>query len=210
MSAKANETRKLQYRRVLEKGMVISLLFCVILFQGSKRIVHGTRAIIPDIPGLSQVDAVATRQNTRQKVILKPTVPMPSEKEDIFGPEICPTFNDPSWVMEPPPPPQISDEPHFIRVEKEARPVGGFQEILKYLEYPDLAKQAGIQGRVVVWAKIDEKGDVVRTQIRQSLGFEPCDRNAMKAVQAVKWEPALQRDQPVSVWVSIPIDFKLR
>ncbi len=32
---------------------------------------------------------------------------------------------------------------------------------------------------------------------------------AMKALNQVTWEPALQKDKPVAMWISIPFKFKL-
>ncbi|MBN2105697.1 energy transducer TonB [bacterium] len=200
---------KLQYRKLLETGMVISLLFCVILFQGSKRFEISKDRIQLELPKITQIDAVATEHKVKKAQVAKPTIPVPSVEEDIFDPEDIFTLPDILNMPEPPVPTEI-DEPHFKAVQKQAVPIGGFKAILHHLEYPELAKLANIEGRVVVWAKIDEKGNVVKTQIYKSIGFEACDQNAMKAIQAVKWEPAMQRDKPVTVWVSVPVDFKLR
>jgi len=62
----------------------------------------------------------------------------------------------------------------------------------------------------VVGVLIDKSGNPVKTQILKSsgsdLGFEAA---ASKAVMAVKWRPAKQRDIPVKVWISIPVRFSL-
>ncbi|OQY29504.1 MAG: hypothetical protein B6244_03765, partial [Candidatus Cloacimonetes bacterium 4572_55] len=64
-------------------------------------------------------------------------------------------------------------------------------------KYPELAQEAGIEGKVILNVYVDENGKV---------------RNAivMKGVPN-KWEykPAKQRGKPVGVWISQIIKFEL-
>ena len=57
---------------------------------------------------------------------------------------------------------------------------------------------------------VDERGNVVKTDVIKSLGNNGCDEAAVKAIKSVKWKPAMQRDKPVKVWVSIPVRFVLK
>lgn len=113
----------------------------------------------------------------------------------------------------PPPPPPLKEVPEgitFVPYDKPPVPINGFTQIQKNLVYPEIARKAGIAGRVVVFAQVDEKGNVSNTKVTQSLGEgNGCDEAAVKAVQSVKWFPAEQRDKKVAVWVAVPIDFKL-
>jgi protein TonB len=77
-------------------------------------------------------------------------------------------------------------------------------------EYPILLKEAGLGGTVQVWFFIDEEGQVVRTQIHQSSGYDDLDRAALKVADIIRFTPALNRDKRVPVWISIPIQFKVR
>ncbi len=45
--------------------------------------------------------------------------------------------------------------------------------------------------------------------LRNDTGDPQLAEAAMKALNQVTWEPALQKDQPVAVWISIPVNFKL-
>jgi protein TonB len=210
MKATAYQKAKLQYRKRLELGTVISLFVCVMLLQGFKSVQKTTKTAALAPLELVQTDAVATRQQMKKPIVEPPRIPVPGAEEDMIIDEPLSDWWDPTLTEEPGLPEPPEEEPVFVAVEHPAEPIGGFGAILDHLEYPKIAKQAGIQGRVVVFAKIDRQGKVVKTLIHQSFGFEPCDLSAMKAVQATVWKPALQRDEPVSVWVSIPIDFRLR
>ena len=89
-------------------------------------------------------------------------------------------------------------------------PVGGMVEIKKNIHYPEIARKAGIQGTVIVKAKISEHGKVVETEVLKSLGDDNgCDESAVSAIKKVKWNPAIRNGKPVSAWVTIPMKFKL-
>jgi len=78
------------------------------------------------------------------------------------------------------------------------------------LVYPDLLKQAGIQGRVLVQAVIDTSGraEVSTVKIIQSPnpGFDQAARNyVLKAL----FRPARVHGRAVRVLINVPIDFKI-
>ena len=74
-------------------------------------------------------------------------------------------------------------------------------------EYPPLLEDAGIGGTANVWFFIDEEGKVQRVQIDQSSGHQALDEAALRVADVLKFTPALNRDRPVPVWVSLPIAF---
>ncbi len=76
--------------------------------------------------------------------------------------------------------------------------------------YPELARQAGIEGQVVVDALVDVDGKVVDVKIRKSSGNTSLDEAAMNTARGAEFTPAKQRDQLVRVWVSIPFKFNLK
>lgn len=77
-------------------------------------------------------------------------------------------------------------------------------------QYPPLLRDAGIGGSVLVWIFIDEQGDVLRTQVKESSGYEALDEAATRVAQIMEFSPALNRDQHVPVWVALPIQFQSR
>ena len=110
----------------------------------------------------------------------------------------------------PPPPPDRADIPIFVPHDQHPEPVGGYATIQKNIIYPEAARKAGIEGRVLVWAKIDELGKVRTMRIMTSLGPDGCDEAAMEAIRRTKWKPAMKDDQPITVWIAVPVEFRLK
>jgi len=73
--------------------------------------------------------------------------------------------------------------------------------------YPDSLKAMGIGGTANVWVYIDEEGRVESTRVQKSSGYETLDQAAMAAASEFEFTPALNRNQPVPVWIAIPITF---
>jgi TonB family protein len=72
-------------------------------------------------------------------------------------------------------------------------------------EYPLVAKQAGIQGDVVVKTTIDQKGNVVDMQIVS--GPAMLRGPALAALRRWRYEPSTLNGQPISVQMSVTIKF---
>ncbi|NWF89390.1 MAG: energy transducer TonB [Ignavibacteriaceae bacterium] len=102
-----------------------------------------------------------------------------------------------------------SKSEYLLAAEEMPEPIGGIFSIQKNIKYPELAKRAGIQGKVYVLAFIDEQGDVVNARIIKGIGAG-CDEAALFAVKQVKFKPGRQEGKPVKTQVSIPIVFKLQ
>jgi TonB family protein len=77
-------------------------------------------------------------------------------------------------------------------------------------EYPPLLRNAGIGGTVTVWFYIDETGEVQDTRVQEGSGHAPLDEAALRVASKMHFTPALNRDQPVPVWVAFPITFQAR
>ncbi len=97
----------------------------------------------------------------------------------------------------------------FVAVEKMPEPIGGIKAIQENIVYPDIAKRAGIQGRVYVKAYVDSTGRVVKTETIRGIGGG-CDEVAEDAVKKIKFIPGTERGKPVGVQVTVPILFKLQ
>jgi protein TonB len=76
------------------------------------------------------------------------------------------------------------------------------------LIYPELAKKAGIEGKVFVRALIDESGFVKKVEfISGEIIFK---ESAVQALYQMRFKPAISGDRAVKAWITYPITFKLR
>jgi TonB family protein len=87
-------------------------------------------------------------------------------------------------------------------------PIGGMEAIMKSVRYPESAKNAKIEGKVIVQGVVDENGDVVETTIFKSVSPE-LDAEAMRALRSVKFTPGRKDGKATRVKIFIPIMFKL-
>ncbi len=88
---------------------------------------------------------------------------------------------------------QVSQLPQFIKQVKAV--------------YPPAAKQANIEGVVILQVDIDASGAVKKVDLIQGLGYG-CDESAIEAVQQSTFSPAYAGGEPVPVRVRIPYRFK--
>ncbi|KAA0241462.1 MAG: energy transducer TonB [Ignavibacteriota bacterium] len=88
------------------------------------------------------------------------------------------------------------------------QPIGGLQGIQKLIQYPEIAKRAGIQGKVFVKAFIDENGNVISAEVVKGIGGG-CDEAALDAIFKTKFTPGKQRGKPVKVQVTVSVLFQL-
>jgi protein TonB len=82
--------------------------------------------------------------------------------------------------------------------------------IHRNIEYPEIARRAGVEGLVILFVQVDVDGAIANTKVMKKEGLDIFVDAAIKAVKSVKWKPAMQRDRPVKVWASVPIEFVLK
>ncbi len=107
-----------------------------------------------------------------------------------------------------------SEEQIFFIVEDMPEFPGGEMELRKFIanniEYPKVAQENGIQGRVYVTFVVDKNGEVSNARIAR--GVDPSlDQEALRVVNSLpKWIPGKQRGQAVNVSYTVPINFALQ
>jgi len=80
----------------------------------------------------------------------------------------------------------------------------------KNIEYPSLARDAGISGTVFVTFVVGKDGRVSAAKILRGIGGG-CDKEALRVVNKMpKWKPGKQRGKPVKVQYNIPVRFTLQ
>lgn len=88
-------------------------------------------------------------------------------------------------------------------------PIGGYGEIQRNIVYPRRAQKAGLEGTVVIHSLVNIKGKVVATRVLK--GTHPLlDDAATEAVKRTRFRAAQIEGEPVAMWISIPINFRLR
>jgi protein TonB len=105
---------------------------------------------------------------------------------------------------------KIEEEPaidEFIAVEKE--PQVDLVALQKSIEYPEMARKAGIEGQVIVRVLVGKDGKPKKAVV-QYTDSKMLDKAAVKAVMKQVFTPAIQNGRAITCWVSIPIKFKLR
>ncbi|PKN85846.1 MAG: hypothetical protein CVU51_08020 [Deltaproteobacteria bacterium HGW-Deltaproteobacteria-1] len=73
--------------------------------------------------------------------------------------------------------------------------------------YPEIARQQGYEGVVLVGAEILVNGHVGETVIRKSSGYAVLDQSAISAVKTWKFEPAKKSGIPYKTWAELPVKF---
>jgi|TARA_Y100000034_G_scaffold64567_2_gene78106 protein TonB len=155
---------------------------------------------------IENIDIPQTQQIDNTPPPARPSIPVPSDDEDIADDLTLDEldFDDFSSLDAPPPPPS---GPRVVFIPYDDPP-----EALSPIRptYPEIAQEAGIEGVVIVQAFIDKKGRVKETLILKGVPNTGLDEAAMEAIRKTRFRPAKQRERAVGVWISIPVNFKLK
>lgn len=200
---------RLSYRRVFEGSLILVLVLVIVPFRFLP--FYGGQS--PFQPVMQEIvkleDIEQTRQENRPPPPLRPAIPIevPSDEvlEDVT---IASTEIDLAEEVAPPQEDFSEEEVFFLVVEEMPKIIGGMEELLKHIVYPEIALRSGIEGRVIVAAYVDERGRVVSTEVLRGLGVG-LDEAAQRAVQKVKFIPGRQRGKPVKVRVAISVRFQI-
>jgi len=111
-------------------------------------------------------------------------------------------------VVEAPAPPPV-----FTYVEQQAEFPGGQQKMMEYinthLRYPDAARDAGVEGKVIVQFAIDKEGNVTDARILRSI-WNFCDKEALRVVNSMpQWKPARRNGRAMKSYFILPVVFRI-
>lgn len=90
---------------------------------------------------------------------------------------------------------------------------GGQEEMMRYLQknlnYPPVARENGIEGRVVLQFVVGTDGKISQIEVLKKLGWG-LEEEAVRVVKTMPaWRPGKQNGKPVFVKFTLPIVFKL-
>lgn len=204
-----------KYRIYIECSVIIVLTILIAAFKYApqKNYVEKKKKTSSEIIDIDHIQP--TIQNTLPPRVSKPPIPIIANDDNFIDiPFEESDLDKYSNLTAPPIREEINritvvDEDYIFRWSEELpEPLGGMSEIQKKVRYTEIARRAGIEGRVVIQAIVDENGKVIDAIIQQSL-LSDLDRISLEAVRSTLFKPGKQRGKSVKVQISIPIVFKL-
>ena len=112
--------------------------------------------------------------------------------------------------------PVVKAEPEkvFQSVEQMPQFPGGDAALMKFLSshinYPPMAAENNVQGKVILQFVVEKDGKVGEVKLARSVDKD-LDKEAIRVVKLLpKFTPGRQNGQPVRVWYTLPVQFKLQ
>ncbi|MFI5117442.1 MAG: energy transducer TonB [Terriglobales bacterium] len=75
-------------------------------------------------------------------------------------------------------------------------------------EYSKTAREAKLQGTVLLWLIVDKDGNPQQIKVQRKLG-KGLDEQAVEAVKKWRFEPSRKDGQPVAVMINVEVNFRL-
>ena len=162
-------------------------------------------------------DKVKKEDEIKTQDELKETETAFGQKDNEKGTEdrnVTRTLKEEVVVEKPVEKPKEVKEEVFRSVEQMPQFPGGEAALMKYLQshinYPPMAAENNVQGKVVVQFVVDKTGKVGEVKVVRSVDKD-LDREAVRVCKSLpKFTPGRQNGQAVSVWYTLPVTFKLQ
>ena len=229
MEIKKSEKANLENKKLLfvEIGLIISLLIVYIALEWTSKETN-TAVLEDNTEILIEEEIISTNMETPPPPPAAPKIPVLSDQIDIVDDEIeleddmfMNLEDDASLGVEIMDYVEVEEEvveeeaiPFQLVEEKPSFQGGDANQFSKWvnsrLQYPEIAKENGVQGRVTLQFTVEKDGTV--TKVRVLRGVDPSlDKEAVRVVSmSPKWKPGKQRDRAVPVTYTFPVIFQLR
>ena len=229
MEIKKSEKANLENKKLLfiEIGLIISLAITYVAFEWTS-----TETNVSTLEAEAEVvleeEIIPITQETPPPPPAAPKIPVLSDQIDIVDDEI--EVDDDMFMNLEDDSSRGGELMDYVEVEEavveeEAIPFqlveekpsvqgGDANQFSKWvnsrLQYPEIAKENGVQGRVTLQFTVEKDGTV--TKVRVLRGVDPSlDKEAVRVVSmSPKWKPGKQRDRAVPVTYTFPVIFQLR
>ena len=205
------------YTLLLEIGLILVLVLFILATKLEIRPAEKEVDVTQEQEIVQMEDIVQTQQEERPPPPPRPSVPVAVPNDEVIADEILnidAELNISESLDLPPPPPSKEEEQEdeeenfFVVVEEMPELIGGLEELQKKINYPEKARHAQIEGRVIIQFIVNEKGEVENPRVVRGIGGG-CDKEALRVVKNAKFKPGRQRGIPVRVQYSLPIIFRL-
>ena len=229
MEIKKTPKADLENRRTLftEIGLVVALLVVWGAFSYSTK-EKAVASLGEDTQVVEVEDMVPITEETPPPPPEAPKIPVLSDQIDIGEDDIKVDDNFMSLEDDASLGVEIMDYVEEVKeevVEEEAIPFqlveekpsfngGDANEFSKWvnskLQYPEIAKENGVQGRVTLQFTVNPDGSVSNVKVLRGVDSS-LDKEAVRVVSmSPKWKPGKQRDRAVKVTYTFPVIFQLR
>lgn len=229
MEIKKTPKADLENRRTLftEIGLVVALLVVWGAFSYSTK-EKAVASLGEDTQVVEVEDMVPITEETPPPPPEAPKIPILSDQIDIVEDDIKVDDNFMSLEDDASLGVEIMDYVEEVKeevVEEEAIPFqlveekpsfngGDANEFSKWvnskLQYPEIAKENGVQGRVTLQFTVNPDGSVSNVKVLRGVDSS-LDKEAVRVVSmSPKWKPGKQRDRAVKVTYTFPVIFQLR
>ena len=229
MELKKSKSADLEKRKgmFIEIGLVITLAIVLVAFEWTKGEGRGNDdSVVADIQMEDEMMQITRREEPKPEP--KPETPKVAEVLDIVDDDVE-IEDDFDFDMEATEDTEydftsmmgdddeeIDEEEVFYIVEdmptfNGGKPATEFRKyIAQNLQYPEIAAENGVSGRVIVQFAVDKTGKVVDARIVRSVD-SALDKEAVRVVMSSpKWTPGKQRGKAVKVLFTFPINFVLQ
>ena len=229
MEIKKSEKANLENKKLLfiEIGLIISLAITYVAFEWTSTETN-VSTLEAEADVVLEEEIIPITQETPPPPPAAPKIPVLSDQIDIVDDEIevdddmfMNLEDDSSLGVEIMDYVEVEEEvveeeaiPFQLVEEKPSFQGGDANQFSKWvnsrLQYPEIAKENGVQGRVTLQFTVEKDGTV--TKVRVLRGVDPSlDKEAVRVVSmSPKWKPGKQRDRAVPVTYTFPVIFQLR
>ena len=230
MESKVSPKADLQSKSLLflEIGLIVALGICLLAFEWSSSDKVETIDLAAQTVAVEEEEIINTQEQQEIPPEI-PKIPVLSDIIDIVDDDI--QVNDDLFI-------DTEDNANLgveimdyhtaveeEEVEEEAIPFALVEEkpkfqggdantfsawVNKNLNYPEIAKENGVQGRVTLQVTVNTDGSVSDVKVLRGVDSS-LDKEAVRIVsQSPKWTPGKQRERPVKVTYVFPVIFQLR
>ena len=230
MESKVSPKADLQNKSLLflEIGLIVALGICLLAFEWSSSDKVETIDLAAQTVAVEEEEIINTQEQQEIPPEI-PKIPVLSDIIDIVDDDI--QVNDDLFI-------DTEDNANLgveimdyhaaveeEEVEEEAIPFALVEEkpkfqggdantfsawVNKNLNYPEIAKENGVQGRVTLQFTVNTDGSVSDVKVLRGVDSS-LDKEAVRIVsQSPKWTPGKQRERPVKVTYVFPVIFQLR
>ena len=205
-----------RYPLYVEIGMTLTLVLLIVAFRVDMTVDDSFDVQLAQQEIVQMEDIVQTEQIEKPPPPPRPPVPVEVPNDEVLEDDELDldVFLDIDEVADlpPPPPPASVEEPEpeiFMLVEDMPELIGGMAGLQKSIKYPEIAKKAGVEGKVFLQFVVDENGNVLDPIVTRGIGAG-CDEEAIKGILKAKFTPGRQRGKAVKVKFSLGVTFRLR